>query len=48
MLKLGETLYISNLGDSLAFVVKYDETNVQDSVEIVYQTKPHKPDDPLE
>jgi serine/threonine protein phosphatase PrpC len=66
MLKLGDTLYISNLGDSLAFVVKYeyeqhddDETPYSNAnanskpkskptVEIVYQTKPHKPDDPLE
>ena len=48
MLKLGNTLYISNLGDSVAFVVKYDETNIQTSLTVVYQTKPHKPDDPLE
>jgi serine/threonine protein phosphatase PrpC len=47
MLKLGETLCISNLGDSLAFVVKCDETDVNDSLEIIHQTKTHKPDDPL-
>ena len=48
MIKLGNTLYISNLGNSVAFIVKYDETNVQESLKIVDQTKPHKPDDPLE
>ena len=48
MLKIGKTLYISDLGDSVTFVVRYDEINVKDFLQIVYQTKPHKPDDPLE
>jgi serine/threonine protein phosphatase PrpC len=44
MLRLQDTLYVANAGDSLAFVASYDGG----VVEILYQTKPHKPHFPEE
>ena len=44
MLRLNDTLYVANTGDSLAFVASFDGGNV----EIIYQTKPHKPHLPEE
>jgi serine/threonine protein phosphatase PrpC len=44
MLRLQDTLYVANAGDSLAFVASYDGG----TVEILYQTKPHKPHFPEE
>lgn len=41
MLRLQNTLYIANTGDSFAFVASYDQHN--NKVEFVYQTVPHKP-----
>ena len=46
ILNFQDHLFISNIGDSQAFVVQYDPSAKQ--VEIIYQTKPHKPDDPEE
>jgi serine/threonine protein phosphatase PrpC len=55
--KRGHQLFISNVGDSLAFVVRYDPKQLLDTPttttnkvvpEIIYETKPHKPDSPLE
>jgi len=46
MLRLQDSLYIANTGDSLAFVASYDDSN--NKVEIVYETKPHKPNLPEE
>jgi serine/threonine protein phosphatase PrpC len=43
----GSLLYISNLGDSVGFVASYDKQSPQ-NVEIMYTTKPHKPDSPSE
>ena len=43
----GSLLYISNLGDSVGFVACYDKQSPQ-NVEIIYTTKPHKPDTPSE
>ncbi len=40
-------LFISNVGDSKAFVVSVDRTH-QRQVQVLYTTQPHKPDDPLE
>lgn len=40
-------LYISNLGDSQAFVASFDRSDAN-NVRIIYQTKPHKPNDPEE
>jgi serine/threonine protein phosphatase PrpC len=37
----GDQLYVANTGDSLAIVVAYDP--LEDRVNIVYETKPHKP-----
>lgn len=44
--KHGSSLYVSNLGDSQAFLASYDK-NGKD-VKIIYMTKPHKPDLPEE
>jgi hypothetical protein len=48
-------MYISNLGDSLAFVASYDRAPpsstanaTPENVQIIYKTKPHKPDTPSE
>ncbi len=46
VLKKDNSLYFSNLGDSVGFVVSYDKR--QDVIEIIYTTKPHKPDSPSE
>lgn len=46
VLKKGNSLYISNIGDSVGLVASYDKRN--GSLEILYTTKPHKPDDPSE
>ena len=46
ILKMENSLYISNVGDSLAFVASYDHSG--SNVEILYETKPHKPDTPEE
>jgi serine/threonine protein phosphatase PrpC len=49
VLKRGDSLYISNLGDSVAFVASYNKThNSQSGLEIIYSAKPHKPDTPSE
>jgi serine/threonine protein phosphatase PrpC len=45
--KRSDRLYVSNVGDSVVFVAGYDKTDA-DKVEITYQNKPHKPDDPDE
>ncbi|KAL3902965.1 MAG: hypothetical protein SGILL_010628, partial [Bacillariaceae sp.] len=45
--KLRNKLYISNVGDSVAFVASYDKTTGK-NVNIIYQTKPHKPDNAQE
>lgn len=39
-------LYISNVGDSKAFVVSVDTS--RKDIQVIYSTKPHKPDDPVE
>jgi serine/threonine protein phosphatase PrpC len=44
--KRQDQLFISNVGDSMAFVVSVDRA--RNHVEVVYTTKPHKPNDPLE
>lgn len=44
--KRRDQLFISNVGDSMAFVVSVDRPH--DQVKVVYTTKPHKPNDPLE
>jgi serine/threonine protein phosphatase PrpC len=46
ILKLGQLLYLSNVGDSEAFVASYDARGTD--VEIIYTTTPHKPDSPEE
>lgn len=46
LLKRDDLLYISNVGDSVAFVASYDKT--QNKIKIMYSTKPHKPDTPKE
>ena len=46
ILKYGHELYISNVGDSLAFIASYDHAG--NNIEILYETKPHKPDIPQE
>ena len=50
VLKKGDSLYISNVGDSVAFVASYKKKdgNVLSTPKIIYSTKPHKPDDPSE
>ena len=45
MLRLQDTLYVANAGDSLAFVASLDGDG---TVDIIYQTKPHKPHLPEE
>jgi len=40
-------LFVSNVGDSMAFVVSVDRATRQD-VKVIYTTKPHKPNDPIE
>lgn len=42
VLKRGNSLYISNVGDSVGFVASYNKS--KKSLEIIYSTKPHKPD----
>lgn len=48
----GHDLYVSNVGDSVAFVASYEKdyppTSKEPKVEIVYATTPHKPDSPAE
>lgn len=44
--KLGNSLYVSNLGDSQAFVASCDESGKD--VQIIFTTKQHKPDMPEE
>jgi serine/threonine protein phosphatase PrpC len=45
----GNLLYISNLGDSVAFVALVRESSgAEPWVDIIYVTKPHKPDSPEE
>ena len=46
VLKRGDSLYISNIGDSAGFVASYNKS--LNSLEIIYSTKPHKPDSPSE
>lgn len=46
ILKLGFKLYVANTGDSTAFLAAYNSSSGQ--VEIVYETKHHKPDVPEE
>jgi serine/threonine protein phosphatase PrpC len=44
-------LFMSNIGDSDAYVVQYnpkEATSEQERIQILYKTKPHKPDDPEE
>lgn len=48
MWKRDNHLCISNVGDSKAFVVSFDRKNPTSSVQIIYETKPHKPDLPQE
>ena len=49
VLKRGNSLYISNVGDSLAFVASYNKANnAYSTVKIIYSTSPHKPDTPSE
>lgn len=49
VLRRGDLLYISNIGDSVAFVASYDDTlSPQSNLQIVYSAKPHKPDTPSE
>lgn len=52
VLRRGNSLYISNVGDSMAFVASYNSSNNSgsdnDNIKIVYTTKPHKPDSPGE
>eukprot|EP00535_Pseudo-nitzschia_heimii_P003492 CAMPEP_0197185458 /NCGR_PEP_ID=MMETSP1423-20130617/11979_1 /TAXON_ID=476441 /ORGANISM="Pseudo-nitzschia heimii, Strain UNC1101" /LENGTH=455 /DNA_ID=CAMNT_0042636525 /DNA_START=83 /DNA_END=1450 /DNA_ORIENTATION=- len=49
ILKKGNLLYISNIGDSVAFVSSFDKSNTsQKNLKIIYETKPHKPDTPSE
>jgi serine/threonine protein phosphatase PrpC len=43
--KRQDQLYISNVGDSTAFVASYDDVG---NVQLLYTTKPHKPDTPEE
>jgi serine/threonine protein phosphatase PrpC len=45
--KRQDSLYISNVGDSKAFVASYDASTGK-PVKILYETQPHKPDDPNE
>jgi serine/threonine protein phosphatase PrpC len=45
MLKVGELLYVSNVGDSEAFIASYDTNG---NINIIYKTTPHKPDSPEE
>jgi serine/threonine protein phosphatase PrpC len=47
VLRRGNSLYISNVGDSMAFVASYNKNN-NDSIKIIYTTQPHKPDSPKE
>jgi serine/threonine protein phosphatase PrpC len=50
----GDQLFLSNLGDSEAFVVSFDPTTTTTTttipmkIQLIYETKPHKPNDPLE
>jgi len=49
VLRRGNSLYISNVGDSMAFVASYNSNNNNsdsdnDNIKIIYTTKPHKPD----
>jgi serine/threonine protein phosphatase PrpC len=50
--KRGRQLFISNVGDSLAFVVRYYPKQPfapsTPKLEIIYRTQPHKPDTPAE
>ena len=49
ILKRGNQLYVSNIGDSVAFIASYDKNNSsRRNLKIVYETKPHKPDAPSE
>jgi serine/threonine protein phosphatase PrpC len=47
VLRRDNSLYISNVGDSMAFVASYNKNN-NDSIKIIYTTQPHKPDSPKE
>ncbi|KAG7348553.1 protein phosphatase 2C [Nitzschia inconspicua] len=47
----GNSLYLSNVGDSVAFVASFaknPESSAEPLVDIVYATRPHKPDMPEE
>ena len=44
--KQKDQLYVSNVGDSKAFVVSVDST--RKNIKVIYTTKAHKPDDPEE
>ncbi|KAG7369259.1 protein phosphatase 2C [Nitzschia inconspicua] len=47
----GNSLYLSNVGDSVAFVASFTknpESSAEPLVDIVYATRPHKPDMPEE
>uniref|UniRef100_A0A7S4AA37 PPM-type phosphatase domain-containing protein n=1 Tax=Pseudo-nitzschia australis TaxID=44445 RepID=A0A7S4AA37_9STRA len=49
VLKRGNSMYISNVGDSVAFVASYDKSkNAQNGVKIIYSASSHKPDTPRE
>eukprot|EP00536_Pseudo-nitzschia_multiseries_P005691 jgi/Psemu1/191137/e_gw1.110.97.1 len=49
VLKSGNSLFISNLGDSVVFVASYDTSkNAKNEVKIIYSNSPHKPDIPSE
>jgi serine/threonine protein phosphatase PrpC len=49
VLKRGKSLYVSNLGDSVAFVASYNKADdYRSKPKIIYSTKPHKPDTPTE
>ena len=59
ILRNGQYLYITNVGDSVAFLVRYDPTpphrssdttpkSASNSIQILYRTSPHKPDQPQE
>lgn len=50
ILKRNKQLYISNIGDSKAFVASFDPQNptISSSIKMLYETKAHKPDLPEE
>jgi serine/threonine protein phosphatase PrpC len=45
-IRLGNMLYLANVGDSATFLATYDD--IKESALIIFETKRHKPDDPDE